>query len=185
MDEVSSLSTGINLVPQKTKKPQQVRHAIVVAVSVTRYILLGLGGVCLILLGYQSILSKQLAGKVQAMNQDIVYIKAQDEFQQDFQQLQTYMQELGTTHAQLDVQANTFALLEQITPQVITLTNLTFDLGEVRIAATTTEYPAIADYFVQLSQSDIFENVEIVNIARPDEEDGKAPIQFTISADRR
>jgi len=182
-DEVSSLNAGINLVPQTTKKPQQVRHALLVTVLVLRYTLLLIGFIGLGFVLYQTYLSMNLQNTTDEIEEQLAYIESKQEFQEDFLSLQQYADELGGIHGTLNTQSSIFTTLGAITPRVIILSDLTINKGNVRISGTTLEYPAITDYFVQLSESGEFGNVQIVNITRPTDEQENARILFTISAD--
>lgn len=182
-DEVSSLNAGINLVPQTTKKPQQVRRALLVAVLFFRYTLLivALFGAGIII--YRSYLSLNLSNTTDEIAEQLTYIEEQQEFQEDFLSLQVYADELGARHSSLKEQASIFSILGEITPQVIILDELTVSQENVRLSGTTPEYPAITDYFTQLSNSGEFENVQIVSISRPTESGEDTRIVFTISVD--
>lgn len=182
-DEVSSLSTGINLVPQTTKKPQQVRRALLVAVLVLRWTLLIVGVVGLGVVLYQTYLSVNLENTTTGIDEQLAFIESKQEFQENFLTLQTYANELGTVHAAIRPQSSIFVTLGESTPRVVVLDDLTINGKDVKISGTTTEYPAITDYFVQLSEVGEFKNVQIVSITRPTDEEDNAKILFTISAE--
>lgn len=182
-DEVTSLSAGINLVPQATKSPQQVRHALLVAVLVLRYTLLlvGIAGLGFVL--YRSYLSINLQNTTEDIAEQLAYISDKQEFQENFLALQTYADALGTIHGGLKTRSAAIAILEEITPSVIVLSDLTINQASVKISGVSPEYPAITDYFDQLSKSGEFENVQILNITRPTDDAEDVDILFTISAD--
>lgn len=179
MAQITSLRTGINLIPEDTSKPQPVRKAVQYGLLATRYGLVVSIVVVLGLVVYSVILNNALRSGVEQIGSDLTFVESKRTFERDFQSLQTYTGTIAATHGQLTNMAPLFEQLEAITPQVIALRDFTVREGSLRLTGRTFVYASISDYVTQLKESDVFESVQIVSISRPESE-GISLIEFTL-----
>lgn len=180
MVETNSLRSGINLIPKDTSKPEPVRKAVYYGLLATRYAVIVVGVILVALIGYRYFIQTQLAATNEQIQDDLAFIRAEEQFTRNFEEFKTYSQVLGATHSTLEPQVGIFSELEELTPKQIQLTSFALNEGTVRVGAVTTSYPAISDYVTTLTDSDLAKLVNIISINRRvdgEEDDG---IVFTL-----
>ncbi len=179
MAQITSLRSGINLIPEEITKPQPVRKAVQYGLLATRYGLVVSIVVVLGLVVYSVILNNSLRNAVAQIESDLTFVESKRAFERDFQSLQAYTGAIAVTHGQLTKMAPLFERLESITPQVIALRDFSVRDGTLRLTGRTFVYASISDYVTQLTESNVFESVQIVSISRPETE-GIPFIEFTL-----